>query len=309
MRNPWFLFSMLIILSFSGCVYFVVDGLSNVVSTKELKAHKNSILYLELEGVILDGEEFLSDLTKYAADDNIKGVLIRINSPGGVVGPSQEIYNEIKRVREKYHKPVVVSANALMASGAFYAAVAADKIFVNPGTLMGSIGVIMEFANLEKLYDWAKVKRFAITTGKYKDTGSDAREMRADEREFLQNLINEVHMQFKTAVAQSRNLNMDLVEANADGRIFTGETGVKLGFADQVGGLSDAVKAIGKLCNLGEEPELFDPNESKKELRALLSGVSEKIHLSGFSSTDIKGIFPLELFGKPLFLMPQFVQP
>ena len=310
MRNPWFLFSMLILLSFTSCVYIVFNGISGVVQNKQVKLSQDSILYLQLDGVIMDGEDFLSDLREYASEPSIKAVLIRMNSPGGVVGPSQEIYHELLRIRTELKKPVVVSANALMASGGYYIAVAADKILVNEGTLMGSIGVIMEFANLEKLYDWAKVKRYSITTGKFKDTGSDARAMRDDEREFLQNLINEVHSQFKTAVVMSRKLDVDLVEQNADGRIFTGATGVKLGFADQIGGLHEAIRVASKLAGSKEDLELFDPNESQRELRSLLGSMSEKIPAlsSGMQmQNQVEKVFPLDLFGKPLYLMPQYL--
>src|SRR5690606_15499687 len=122
-------------------------------------------LLMRMDGVIMDTKDFLKDLRKYAEESDIKGVLIAVNSPGGVVGPSQELYTELKRIREELKKPVVVSASSVLASGAYYMAVGANQIFVNAGILMGSIGVIMELANLSRLYDWAKVDRYVIKTG------------------------------------------------------------------------------------------------------------------------------------------------
>src|SRR3989344_1375324 len=147
-------------------LFFVVIGgtLSSLVKHED-KISGNAIMKLELDGIIMDGKKFLKDLRKYREVPEIKGILVHMNSPGGVVGPSQEIYAELKRTKEVYKKPIVVSGAGLVASGAFYAAMAADKIVTNPGTLMGSIGVIMEFANLERLYDWAKIQRFVIKTG------------------------------------------------------------------------------------------------------------------------------------------------
>ncbi|MEZ4871544.1 MAG: signal peptide peptidase SppA [Bdellovibrionales bacterium] len=209
-----------------GAITFIgfilsVFGASQFMKEQE-KLSKNSILHLKLNGIILGEDQFLKDLIKYRDKEQVKGVLVEINSPGGVVGPSQEIYTELKRVRDELQKPVVVTSSGLMASGAYYAAVAADKIVVNPGTMVGSIGVIMNFANLEKLYSWAKIERYAITTGPYKDAGADYRAMTEAEKNLFREMIGEVHHQFKTAVSEGRKLPMDKVEAFSDGRVFTG---------------------------------------------------------------------------------------
>jgi protease-4 len=231
----------------------------------------------------------------------VKGVLIQINSPGGVVGPSQEIYAEIKKTRDVYKKPVVVSGSGLVASGAFYAAMGADKIVTNPGTLMGSIGVIMEFANLSKLYDWAKIQRYAIKTGAYKDTGSEYREMREDEKKLLNVLMQDVLLQFKTAISQGRNMPMDKVNQYADGRIFTGREAVELGFADQVGTLSDAIEIVGELSGLGKRPEVFEaPKERESLLNILMEGAETRLNLNPVESIKSS----LKLMGQPLFILP-----
>lgn len=268
---------------------------------------KPSLLSLELTGVIMDPKDFIEDLREYAKEDDIKGIVIRVDSPGGVVGPSQEIYTEIKRVRAKYKKPVVVSCGSLTASGAYYAAVAADKIFTNPGTLMGSIGVIMEFANLEKLYDWAKIQRYSIKTGPYKDSGAEYRQMRDDERALFQQMAEEILGQFKHAVAEGRKLAPEKVTQYADGRVFTGESAVKLGFADEIGTFEDAVKFAGQLAGLGDDPELFEPPPERPSLSELLSEVRSKVpavSADGSVAQIFEQIVRPELVGKPLFLMP-----
>ncbi len=262
---------------------------------------KNSVLLLQLDGVILDGQKFLKDLRKYRELPEIKGVLIQVNSPGGVVGPSQEIYSEIKKTREVYKKPVVVSGSGLVASGAFYAAMGADKIITNPGTLMGSIGVIMEFANLSKLYDWAKIQRYVVKTGQYKDTGAEYREMREDEKKLLTTLMDDVLVQFKTAISQSRNMPMNKVTQYADGRIFTGQQAVELGFADQIGTLSDATEVIGELSGLGKKPEVFEaPADRESILQLLTSSADSKTGLDAISAIKKS----MRLLGQPLFIMP-----
>lgn len=272
---------------------------------------KDSILHLKLEGVIMSGEKFLKNLKKYRKDDDIKAIVIDINSPGGVVGPSQEIYEEIKRTREEFKKPVVAVSTGLMASGAYYSAVAADKIVVAPGAMVGSIGVIMEFANLEKLYDWAKVDRYTITTGKYKDSGAEYRPMRDDERALFQDMINEVWSQFKDAVATGRNMKPEDVEPYADGRVFTGAKAVKLGFADEVGTVDHAFDVAAKLANMDDyeifeipkrRPSLFDFLQEDEEPTAKIEKAVAAQVADGIFNQFLKA----DLINKPLYLMPGY---
>ena len=262
---------------------------------------KDSILTMELNGVILDSKRFVSNLHKYSKKDKIKGILIRINSPGGAVGPSQEIYSEIKRVRDEIKKPIVVSCASVAASGAYYAAVGADQIIANPGSMLGSIGVIMEFANLENLYQWAKVQRYVIKSGPYKDAGSEFRKMTPEEKELFQNMINEVFAQFKQAVSKGRKLSMDVVDKYADGRVFTGQTAVKLGFADQLGSYRDALRVIGELSGLGADPKTFSPPKKRPDVFDFLAE-------SKFGKKDIEGaienILHTKYSGIPMYLMP-----
>ncbi len=291
-------FILVFVLIVGGC-FMSLAGMISVFSPPEVKLSQDSILHLEIEGVIIDGKDFLEHIRKYAKEKSVKGVLIQINSPGGVVGPSQEIYSEIKRVRDELNKPVVVSTSALAASGGYYAAVGASKIVTNPGTLMGSIGVIMGFANLERLYDWAKIQRYSIKTGTFKDSGADYRAMTDEEKQFFQGMLAQVLEQFKKAIVEGRKLSPELVAEYADGRIFVGEEAVRLGFADQVGTFEDARRLVGELSGLGSDPKLYFPKK-KTDFFTMLEEASMEGRLQDlFEKTS-----QLKLFGQPLYIMP-----
>lgn len=285
------------ILSFVASIASVVMVMGGYQKT----VAESSVLQLELDGVIMDGQDFLKNLREYAKEDKIKGVIIQINSPGGAVGASQEIFSEIKYVREVLKKPVVVSVNNLAASGGYYAAIAADKIFTNPGSLLGSIGVISSFANLSKLYDWAKIQRYVIKSGKFKDAGSEFRAMTPEEHALFQELIDEVHTQFKDAVVEARKIPKVVVDQYADGRVINGDKAVKLGFADQVGSFSDAIREIGKMTKLGDAPKLFKP---RKKRGGWMEYVMEDAKSAmGLDALEIPSQ-TLKLIGQPLYLMP-----
>jgi protease-4 len=288
-------------------------------SEKTLTA-KNTILHLDMNGVIMNGKKFLKNLKKYKDDDRVKAIVININSPGGAVGPSQEIFHEIKVARE-LKKPIICVSTGVMASGAYYSAVACDKIVVAPGALVGSIGVIMEFANLEKLYNWAMISRYSITSGKFKDSGAEYRGMREDEKALFQSMIDEVYAQFKTTVMTERKLKEDVVTEYADGRVFTGATAVKLGFADQVGFFEDAVKLAAKEANLGENYEVFEVPKKRMSIFDLGGGGEEddvnsladyadllKGQAPGTKSVEaaVKYIMKTEYMNQPLYMMPGY---
>jgi protease-4 len=302
--------SVIFTICFLGGCMMMVAGVVSLFQDSDtpIKITKGSILLMELDGVITDSKKFVEDLNKYVKEDKIKGVLVVVNSPGGVVGPSQEMYNAILRVRTVNKKPIVASVSSMAASGAFYAAVAADKIVTNPGSMIGSIGVIMEFANLEKLYDWAKIKRYSIKTGAYKDSGAEYREMRSDEKKVFQDLIDNVFMQFKKAVAQGRKLPLEKVAQYADGRVFTGEQAVAMGFADQIGGYQDALALIGKMTGLGDDPKIFKPpRKHGSKFMDLIEDYSEESRSSALPFEKwSKQVFHAELFNQPLYLMPGF---
>jgi len=295
---------LFVLLIFVG-ILALVGGIVSLFRPMQPPLAKASILQLDLHGVIGDDEKFLERLKKYRDDDNIKGVLVSINSPGGIVGPSQAIYMELKRTREEFQKPVVVAGLGLMASGAYYAAVAADKIVVTPGCLVGSIGAIMPFVNLERLMDWAKIQRYSVKTGKYKDMGAEYRPMSEEERQLLQGLLDGVLVQFKGAIKDGRKLNPNVIDENADGRIFTGEEAVKLGFADQMGTLEDGRRLLGSLTGLGDDPNVFKPRASRIEgYLPLLDEESEgRSGIRGW----LNDTFQLKLRGQPLLIWPMYL--
>ena len=305
MGSFWKTVGTIIIIVFLGAIASGIFGLVGFLKNRELELEpaKPGVLALDLRGIIVDGRRFLKDLRRYAKEPDVKGVLVRVDSPGGVVGVSQEISAELKRVRTELKKPVVIHGANLMASGAYYAAVGADKIVVNPGTLVGSIGVIFELANLEKLYEWAKVKRYVIKTGKFKDTGAEYREMSAEEYKYLQGTVDETLEQFKDAIVEGRKLKPEAVDEVADGRVFTGESALDLGLVDQIGTQTDAIRLIGALTGLGDEPELFEPERERPSLlQMLVERESEEEEMVQWKA--LSEVARMDLIGKPLFLMP-----
>lgn len=293
----------LILVCILGGILMMIGSVVTAINPQQSSALTGpSILHMKLEGVIMDGGEFLETLAKYRKRDEIKAILITLNSPGGVVGPSQEIHREIQRTREEFKKPVYVYCRSVAASGAYYAAVASDRIYTTPGCFMGSIGVLMEFVNLEKLYGWAKIERFALTTGEFKDTGAEYRPMKPAERTYLQGQLTEVLDQFKKAVADGRKLKPGVLDENADGRVFSGAKAVELGFADEVGTWEDARQALGEKVGLGKDPKVFEPKKPQSFFEMLANGGEG----NPFEST-LKEVFQTEFKGKPLFIMPGYL--
>jgi len=216
----------------------LLDGTSFLDGSKDADYSLSdaNVAVIPFEGVITGSKEWIGLINQVKDRDNIKGVVIRINSPGGSVAPSQEIYEAVYKLREK--KTVYCSMEDVAASGGYYIAAACEQIFANPGTLTGSIGVIMSFMNLKGLYQWAKVEPLTLHAGKFKDIGSQERPMREDERVLLQSMLDEVHAQFKSAIKLGRpNLSDAVLQEYADGRILTGSKAKELGFVDHLGGL------------------------------------------------------------------------
>ena len=216
---------------------------------------REKIALVEISGQISDSREIVRQLSKYRRDDNIKAILLRIDSPGGAVAPSQEIYDEVLRVRAD-KKKIYASMGSLAASGGYYIAVAADRVFANPGTLTGSIGVIMAFGNAEKLMEKIGLEPQVVKSGKYKDVGSPARRMTAEEHVYLQNVVDDVHQQFIDAVAQGRNMSTKEARKLADGRVFTGRQALKLKMVDEMGGLEDVIVKLGEAVGIEGKPKV-----------------------------------------------------
>ncbi len=216
------------------------------------------VAVVELEGIILDVEDLLKDLKAYRENPLVRAVVLRINSPGGVVGPTQELHQAVLQVR-KAGKPVVASLGAVAASGGYYVAVAADQIYANPGTLTGSIGVIMQLANVGELLKKVGVNYVVVKAGQFKDIGNVSRTMSPEERRVLQTLLDDVHGQFVVAVANGRKLNRNEVLRFADGRIFSGAQAKGLRMVDELGGFDDAVNGAARLAGLPLPPHVIPP--------------------------------------------------
>ncbi|HEX9408631.1 MAG TPA: signal peptide peptidase SppA [Methylomirabilota bacterium] len=218
------------------------------------------VAVVEIEGIIVDGAAAVRELREHADNPSIKAVVLRVNSPGGVVAPTQEIFAAIQRAR-KAGKPVVASLGAVAASGGYYVAVAADRIYANPGTLTGSIGVVMQLANLEGLLKKVGVDYVVVKAGAYKDVGNFARTMSPEERKMLQALLDDVYSQFVEAVSEGRGLEKKDVLAFAEGRIYSGQQALALKMVDELGGFEEAVEAAGKLANISGRPKLVYPRK------------------------------------------------
>jgi protease-4 len=222
------------------------------------------VALLEVRGMIIDVQPVIEQLVKFTRDDSVKAVVFRIESPGGGVSPSQELYREIQRTAEK--KPVVASMGSVAASGGYYIASGGRKIYANPGTITGSIGVIAQFTNLEELFKKIGFRMEVVKSGAYKDVGNPGRAMTPEEREYLQKLLDSVHQQFIRDVARGRRMPEEKVREIADGRIFTGEQAKGLGLVDELGGLNDAINAAAKMAGITGEPKLVYPEKKKISL-------------------------------------------
>jgi protease-4 len=233
---------------------------------------RNQVAVLDLEGTIVDSRDFIDLLKDYGNRPNVRSVVIRINSPGGGVAASEEIYKAIKKFRADSEKSVIVSMASVAASGGYYVACAADKIFANQGSITGSIGVITEWYNYGDLLQWAKLQNIVIKTGSYKDTGSPTRPLTDEERAYIQSLVDSMHNQFISAVAVSRNMKEEDVRKLADGRVFTGQEAVENGLVDEIGSYGDAIAEAARLAGIEGEPKILRPVRKSVSLLDLLLG-------------------------------------
>lgn len=224
----------------------------------------NLVGLVKIKGIITDARENADELQEMARDPKIKGIIVRINSPGGAVAPSQEIYAAIRQAA--LTKPVYASLGTVAASGGYYAALGANRIFANPGTITGSIGVIMQATNWERVLDKIGLQNEVIKSGPYKDIGSPLREMTAEEHQLLQALIDDVYRQFTDAVGEHRGLSPTELESVADGRILSGAQAHAARLVDELGTLHDAVAAMGRELGFSEPPEIVE----RKEKRGLI---------------------------------------
>ena len=224
--------------------------------------------------MIADSREPVRQLRYFLKKDSVKAVVLRIDSPGGVVGPSQEIYQEVKRLAAK--KQVVVSMGSLAASGGYYIAAPATVIYANPGTITASIGVLIKFSNIEGLLDKIGIKSSTIKTGTYKDAGAPDRPLSPEDRAMFQAVIDSTHEQFVRAVAEGRKLPIDEVRRIADGRVLSGEQAKEVKLVDRLGNLQDAIEEAGRLAGISGEPDVILPPRKKVNYLDLLAGGAEE---------------------------------
>lgn len=250
------LISLLVFIVVGMGVLAIVLFMSQAQGSTWTLSSRGAVAVIDLEGPIFDVRETIKQVKTYTDNSSVKAIVMRINSPGGAVAPSQELFEELKRSRKK-GKKVVVSMGSVAASGGYYVACGADEIYANPGTITGSIGVIAEFPIIDGLMDKIGIKFETIKSGKYKDTGTMFRPMTEDEHELIQDMLMDVYNQFVEAVAEGRNMSIKEVEKYADGRVFSGRQALEYGFVDALGTQNDAIERAAVLAGIKGKPRII----------------------------------------------------
>jgi protease-4 len=272
----------------TGIFFLFLGGISLLFSSfipqsqkSDMFSKKEGVGVIELKGLIVNSEQVLKNLTELRNNPNVKSIILRIETPGGAVGAAQEIYQDVKRTN--HVKPVVASMGSMGASGGYYAALGAKKIIANPGTMTGSIGVIVKFPNLEGLFEKIGYKSEVIKSGTFKDVGASNRPISEEERALMQNLIDNVFNQFVEAVAENRAMPEETIRELADGRIYTGQQAFEAGLIDELGNFTDAIILAAELGGLDtKDPELIYPVQERRfSLLSLLSSANEQSLVEG----------------------------
>jgi protease-4 len=271
-------------------MFFLVTMLVTVLLTGEAGVSETGVKIgvVAIDGVISSdlAEGTVRQLTKYADDPTIRAIILRIESPGGGVASSQEIYEEVKRARAS-GKPVIASLGSVAASGGYYIACVTDRIFANAGTLTGSIGVIVQLANAEELLRKVGVESTIITSGPFKASGNPTRPLRPEEHQVFQALVEDVYQQFVEAVAEGRNLPVDTVRQAADGRIFTGRQARDLRLIDELGTFQDAVSYVASTSGIAGKPKLIQEGKERLWwLKLLFESIHGSFMWRPFTSTE-----------------------
>ena len=235
-------------------------------------AFGNRIQVVDIEGELVDSRSIIEQLKRYEDTKSVPAILLNVDSPGGGVAVSQEIYTEVKRLQEKKNKIVVAYMSSVGASGAYYVSCPANKIVANPGTIVGSIGVIAEWVNYGNLLAWAKLKDVTFKTGEFKDTGSPTRDLTEREKAYFQGLIDDMYVDFVEAVAAGRKMDVEAVRALADGRVFTGRDAREKKLIDEIGNFQDAVDLTASLAGITGKPSLLRATRQRVTLIDLLTG-------------------------------------
>lgn len=283
MKNNWLVVALISIFAVAGLFTLSVFLVKALVDDRSLVSVGGGVGVVEVKGPIIDSVDTVKELADFADNSSVKAILLRIDSPGGVVGPSQEISAEVKRIAAR--KPVVISMGSVAASGGYYIAAPASRILANPGTITGSIGVIMKLSNVEGLMDKVGLKATTIKSGLFKDTGSSTRPMTQEEQRLLQTVVDDLHDQFVRAVAEGRKLPLEEVRLLADGRVYTGRQALELKLVDRLGGFQEAVAEAGKLAGIEGEPRLIHPPKKGTLLGKLLAEEASSF-LRGLARSD-----------------------
>jgi len=260
----------LFVLAVFTLVYFALHAGGD--DSTSMSAFGDKIGVVDLDGVILDPKTVVGQLKKFGDDDSIKAIIIHVNSPGGGVAASEEIYREVKRLRDEKKKKIVASIETVGASGAYYVSSATNKIFADNGSVVGSIGVIAEWVNYGDLMRWIKLKPEILKVGEFKDTGDPSREMTPAERQYMQSLIDNMYVQFVQAVAEGRHAKVDDIKSIADGRVWTGQEALSMHLIDQIGDFQEAVNDTAKSVNIKGDPTLVRPERNRQSVMDLLFG-------------------------------------
>jgi protease-4 len=268
MKNHPLLLGILVFGVLLSLFFISIWVLSYFTGREESLWGEEKVAIIEIKGVILDPQPVVEKLIKFRKNEQVKAIVLRIDSPGGGVGPAQEIHAEVKKVQRE--KKVLVSMGSVAASGGYYIACAADRILANPGSITGSIGVIVESLNVEELFRKLGLRSTVIKSGKHKDIASPLRKMTPEEKKLLQGVLDSVHEQFIRAVADGRNLPLEKVRTLADGRIFSGDQAKNLGLVDELGNLQDTIALAAKMAGIKGEPEVIYPEKKRFSLLDLL---------------------------------------
>ena len=263
-----------VFLLFTGMVWYTARSFNG--SSGGLDFGKR-IAVIDISGVILSPDAVDTQLRRFGDDDSVKAIILHINSPGGGAAASQEIYHEVLRVRMTKHKKVVASVESVGASGAYYIASACDKIYANDASVVGSIGVIMEWTNYGDLLKWAKLKNITISRGDLKDAGDPSRDLTPQEQAYFQSLVDNMYGQFIHDVAVGRHTTEDKIRPLATGQVWTGEQALPLGLIDQVGGYRTALLDTAREVGISGEPTIVRPPSNKRGLLSLLTDDGEDL--------------------------------
>ena len=283
--RSWILIFIVAICVAGVISFFMLIYMGMSLPDRRTLALGSKVGLVEVTGTIINSAPVVDEISRFAKDDAIKAIIVRIESPGGVVAAAQEIYSELKKARAE-GKPIVASMGGIAASGGYYVACGADSIVANPGTLTGSIGVIMTFPNTQELFKKIGIDMQVVKTGEFKDLGSMARPLTPEERQLVGALIGDVYDQFVSVVSTERNLDIEAVRRIADGRVLTGRQAYQLGLVDRLGGFRDAVALAGELAGIHGEPTVVKRHKKTVSILDILdnlTGLASKITRDGVS--------------------------